>query len=794
MIRLAALILLSAALGVAQAQPTAGDLAINEVMYDPPAPQLSGNEWIEVVTVLDIAVDLGGLTVTDGSGTSDPVPAGALLEARGFVVLVRSADAFAAAYPGVAFIALEGFPSLNNSGDRVAIVAGGLEVDAVPYDPSWGGSDASLERRDPLGPSDQASNYGTTTSPSGGTPGFVNTLFAQDTEPPSLIAAGALDAQTVRLVFDEALDPATSTDVSRYAVNGTAPLMADLGADGSEIILALAVPLTGRQTATVTVTGVADLRGNVLTSASRTFFFGEGDPADVRDLVINEFLYDEPTSDNPGEFVELFNRTDKAFDLREFTLNDGTGDAEPVTDQPVFVEPGGYAVVVEDGALFGAVFPGVEFIEQPSWSALNNSGDAIVLAFQGVTVDSLLYTPSWGGEDASLERRDPDGPSSVSANWATTTDLRGGTPGEVNSQFAPDVTGPLLLSATASRSGLEVEVVLDEPLTPSSATAGAFSVEGAAVTAADYRAESTSVTLTLASPLSAGTSTVTATGLIDLLGNATPTSTTTVDFTPDGTAPEIASAASRSDRVVRVTFTEPVTFASASRAESYRVDATFTPASVDVVGRADGGITSVDLTFAEPFADRSVPVLEVSNLQDLAGNVTVVSAGRFFVGQPDTPGPGEIVISEIMYDPQTGSDGEYLEVVNTTADRVFDLEDVRVDDGDADGDPLTSEPTILLPGQVLAVARDLEAVRSVFPDAVFADGGSAISLSNSGEAVVLRAAGAVLDSVFYQPDWHRVELDDATGISLERRDLGGDANSAANWSSSLDDLGGTPSR
>ena len=792
---MARLLLLALALAAAvSAQTPPGGLVVNEVMYDPPAPQPSSNEWVEVTNATGGALEVGGLTVTDGGTTSDPVPAGTVLEAGGFLVLVRNAEAFQAAYPGIPFVALEGFPSLNNSGDRVALARGGLEADAVPYQPSWGGTDASLERRDPLGPSDQASNFGTTTAPDGGTPGAVNTLFAQDTQPPGLIAAGALDALTVRLVFDEPLDPATATDPSRYAVDGAMPLMADRGADGSEILLALSAPLTGRRQVTVTVTGVADLRGNVLASASRTFFFGQGDPAEPRDLVINEFLYDEPAADNPGEFVELFNRTDKAFDLREFTLNDGTGASQPITEEAVFVEPGGFAVVVEDGALFASVFPGLEFVEQPAWSALNNSGDAIVLAFQGTTIDSLLYSPSWGGEDASLERRDPDGPSSVAANWATTTDLRGGTPGETNSRFEPDVTGPRLVSATASRSGLEVVVTLDEPVAPSSATPGAFAVEGATVTGVETRAESPTVTLALASSLSAGTSTITASGLEDLLGNVTPSSTTTVEFTPDDTAPQIASAASRSDRVVRVTFTEPVTFASASRSEGYRVDATVAPVSVDVVGRAEGGVTAVDLTFSEPFADRSVPVLEVAGLEDLAGNVTVVSAGRFFVGQPDTPGPGEVVVTEILYDPQNGSDGEYLEVSNTTTDRVFELSAITLDDGDRSGDPLTSEPTVLLPGQFLAVARDLEGVRLAFPDAAFADGGGAVGLSNSGEAVVLRAGGAVLDSVFYQPSWHRVELDDATGIALERRDPAGPSNSAANWSSSLDERGGTPSQ
>jgi hypothetical protein len=68
------------------------------------------------------------------------------------------------------------------------------------------------------------------------------------------------------------------------------------------------------------------------------------------------------------------------------------------------------------------------------------------------------------------------------------------------------------------------------------------------------------------------------------------------------------------------------------------------------------------------------------------------------------------------------------------------------------------------------------------------------SLNNSGDAVVLTFEGAVIDSVRFDPAWHRVELEDATGIALERRDATGPPNTALNWSSSLDVSGGTPGR
>ncbi|WP_420454828.1 lamin tail domain-containing protein [Rubrivirga sp.] len=789
----AVLSLLVATSVVAQA-PAPGDVVINEILYDPPPPQPSGNEWVELLNVTDGPVDLGGLVVTDGGSASAPIPAGTTLDAGAFAVIVRDGEAFAAAYPSVPFIEVDGFPALNNSGDRVALVRGTTEIDAVPYLPSWGGADASLERRDPLGPSDQASNFGTSTAAGGATPGAPNSLLAQDTEPPSLVEVEALDAQTVRVTFSEPVEQASAETAASYAIDGGVgvPALAMIGDTPSEVVLALATPLVGPASYTLTVRDVADRRGNAIGTATATFFFGEGSAAGPRDLVINEFLYDPPPGRDPGEFVELFNRTDRAFDLREFTLNDAVGDAQPITTAPVFVGPGGYAVVVQDGDRFRAVFPDVAFVEQPGWSALNNSGDAIVLAYQGTTVDSLFYSPEWGGEDASLERKDPDGPSSVAANYATTTDPRGGTPGAQNSRFEPDVTGPRLTAAAASPDGRTLTVTLDEPADPASVTAAMFTVAGVGVSSVAYVPESTTVTLALAAALPAGPSTVTATGLTDLLGNTTASTSTTVTFTPDTVAPSIARVTARSPSLLAVTFTEPVTAATATDTARYAVEGT-TVASVTPSRTSGGGVTEVEVALAGPLAEPAVYAVAVTGLTDLAGNVTDRAEASVFVGTPDTPGPGDLAITEIMYDPAVGSDGEYVEVLNTSATGVFALDRVTIDDGDRDGDPLADEAAVLLPGESVAIVRDADGFRAAFPDAPFVVGGSVIGLSNSGEAVVLRAAGAVLDSVFYQPSWHRVELDDATGISLERRDPTSGANDPANWSSSLDERGGTPS-
>ena len=767
---------------------------MNEVSYDPPAPQPSLNEWIEVINRSGAPVDLAGVRVVDAAGgTSAAVPGPLVVPPGGFAVLVADGPAFAAAFPGVAFTALASFPTLNNTGDTVRLTLAGTDLDAVPYLASWGGTDASLERRDPAGPSTAGANFGTTTDPAFGTPGRRNALFAVDTAPPAVDAAEATSATTLDVTFSEAVTPATAQQAGNYTVSGVGNPASAVLTSPTTVRLTLGAPLAGPAAYTLTVRGVADAVGNVLGTAQVSFFFGTFATPAPRDLVVNEILFDPPPGGpSTNEWVEILNRSERTFNLANLRFADATSALLPLAGTPTPFAPGAYVVVGRDAAAFAAAYPGVPFVTVAGFPTLNNDADrpALLLA-DGTVIDAVPYRVSWGGTDASLERKDPNGPSTSARNFATSTDPSRATPGRRNSVFAPDMAGPTLVSATASPDGRTVTVVLDEPVDPAGVTASAFTVTGAVVTAAVYDDAALTATLTLAAPLT-GDATVTATGLRDGLGNVSAATRTVLTFTPDRTLPGIASAFPTSATTLRVAFTEPVTAASA-RAAVVTVDGGIGTATTVVAELEDGAAVAVVVTLGAALAERQVYTLTVTGLVDLAGNTQPGASARLLFGQADTPRRGELVVNEILYDPQTG-DSEHLELVNTTADRVFSLADVTLDDGDAaDADALSGTPALLLPGGFAVVVRNAEAFAARFPGVSFTVL-TGLSLSNTGEAVVLRAAGTAIDSVFYDPDWHRAELDDASGIALERRDPAGPSNAPSNWSSSLDETGGTPGR
>jgi hypothetical protein len=610
--------------------------------------------------------------------------------------------------------------------------------------------------------------------------------YDPDLDPPVVLEVLPLDAVTLRVRFDEPLDPASAEGPAYYAVSGGvgAPELAEVVAP-AEVRLTLAVPLSGPRVYALSVEGVADVHGNAMPSQNVAFFYGEPEPAGPGDVVVNEVMY-APADLASNEWVEVLNVAEHVVDLGAFTLGDQTREV-PVSAEPFLLPPGAYAVLVRNPSAFEAAFPEVPYLAVPGFPTLLNSADAVVLRSGGVTVDSVFYRSAWGGQGASLERRSPEGPSHTPSNWGTSPHPAGGTPGAPNA-LPPDTDPPALLAVDVAPDGRALAVTFDEPLDPASVTPEAFALDRGTVQAAGYaEAPEPTVTLALAAPLPEGAHTLTVSGVSDLLGNAIEASEVSFEYVPDTTPPALASVFAADPSTVRVRFSEPVTAASASEPSAYALSegsvraVTFAPAS-----RAD----EVDLLLAGPLAEGAVHTLTVSGIEDPAGNVLASAQASFYVGAPAAPRPGDVAIHEVMFREAEGGT-EYVELRNLT-DRAFDLSRFTLSDRGAPR-AVAEAPVLLGPGAYLAVARDVAALRLHFgPEGAALEMPRLPSLNNSGDAVVLRYGEAVIDSVAYLPSWHRPELRDALGVALERLDPHLSPNAPDNWTSSLDPRGGTP--
>lgn len=180
----------------------------------------------------------------------------------------------------------------------------------------------------------------------------------------------------------------------------------------------------------------------------------------VGDIVINE-AYPRPLASG-SEFIELFNRSEATFDLRDLTIRDASSAPIRLAEASSPFPPGAYRVIVADGMAFSNRFRGVPYVELGRWASLNNGGDAIVLESGGMAIDSLFYPGSAVEEGRSLERIDPAAPSD-SYNFALSLDALGATPGAQNSRYAPDVTAPSLVFVKAVDDS-ELDLYFSEPI------------------------------------------------------------------------------------------------------------------------------------------------------------------------------------------------------------------------------------------------------------------------------------------------------------------------------------------
>ncbi|MBV71466.1 MAG: hypothetical protein CMH52_08950 [Myxococcales bacterium] len=168
--------------------------------------------------------------------------------------------------------------------------------------------------------------------------------------------------------------------------------------------------------------------------------------------------------------------------------------------------------------------------------------------------------------------------------------------------------------------------------------------------------------------------------------------------------------------------------------------------------------------------------------RDCGETAQVCIYGACYDQRPQGPGRGEIVFSEIMYNPDDPdyepdlpraeireNNAEWIEVYNPT-DRALNLDDCQLTDFDENraqqSDPTVIEGVIVEPGDVALF------VRSDIPDfngGLRADHRFYFNLTNSSDTLILTCGGLVIDQVTYTDGAGNRNAARATSISLDAR-------------------------
>lgn len=287
---------------------------------------------------------------------------------------------------------------------------------------------------------------------------FDNISIAlQDNLPPSLIDISGASPNELQLTFSEKLQLREALNTINYEVENVGePISVQQGEKPEVLILTFNQTFESGANYNLSIKNIPDLAGNVLLTETKTFFFFLKISGQFKDVVFNELMIDfDPANDLPrSEFIEIFNRSEKVFELAGWSFSDvATSSVLPnkflLPNEHLILCP---AASIDQFEKFG------ETIGLSPWPTLNNSMDNLILKDElGVVIDSLNYDDNWYGSSFkseggwTLELIDSENICGEEDNWSVSESLAGGTPGATNSIKSqnPDLRGPELVEVLA---------------------------------------------------------------------------------------------------------------------------------------------------------------------------------------------------------------------------------------------------------------------------------------------------------------------------------------------------------
>ena len=302
-----------------------------------------------------------------------------------------------------------------------------------------------------------------------------------DVTPPTVSSVTAISNNQIDVLFDEAVDQVTAETNTNYSYspNGSAITAAIDAINPALVHLTTVGTLSNGTVYTLTVNNVEDLEGNAMTNQDEDFAFLIAEVPVWGDVVINEFVCDpSPVVGMPEvEFVEVYNRSDKIFDLQSWKLGDASSEG---TVQQAWLLPGEHRVLTTTAYVDSFI----NAVAVTSFPSLNNAEDHIVLMSDlGIAIDSIIYTDDWYQDDNkasggwSIERINPEDPCSDISDWAASVDPSGGTPGTQNSIYdtTPDTDVPSIVQTVALAPNF-LEVYFNEGMDSTSLSDAAIAI------------------------------------------------------------------------------------------------------------------------------------------------------------------------------------------------------------------------------------------------------------------------------------------------------------------------------
>lgn len=438
-------------------EATEYDVVINEIMADPtPVVGLPEWEYVELYNTTEFDIDLEGWQIQIGS--NDNTFDHQMLPAHGYLIVCHqdAVDELGAFGDCVGF---SSFSIGNTSSNMFLISKQGQTISHVLFSNTWyhdaskddGGW--SVEQIDPQNPCAGANNWTASVDTSGGTPGRINSVNAINDIAPAVERIGMFSNYIVQLWFDQQMNPATLMETQNYVIENMDEHPQEANYNPNDLTFVELIFDHGFEEGvvyTLIINNVMNCIGNPI-QADTQVQFGIPNPITEGDILINEILFDPIT---PGvDYVELYNATDKTFNLNELMLgvikesfpNPADTTLKEITSDSRLLLPQSYVLLSSNGQIVGQQYGCAtdNFVDMASFpSYANSGGTAILMSKSGLMVDAMYFSEKMHypllkvTKGVALERVSFDQPSMDASNWHSAAEsVHFGTPGYANSMM-----------------------------------------------------------------------------------------------------------------------------------------------------------------------------------------------------------------------------------------------------------------------------------------------------------------------------------------------------------------------
>jgi hypothetical protein len=268
--------------------------------------------------------------------------------------------------------------------------------------------------------------------------------FFEDKEAPLVIACKASGKNSADITLNE--EPADEfTEPDNFSLSGeVAEAVSVIKDKALTYRVGFSNTFINKSLNNIQISELCDKEGNCAQNITVPFNAVWADPGDV---IISEIMADPlPEVSLPGkEYIEIFNRTEFSFNLKNWKLS---SDAQYALFPDTTILPSAIIILClpQDTSLFKK-FGNVLGLKQ--FPALTDGGRILCLSdSSGILIHGVEYSSGWymdelkSGGGWSLEMIDTNFPFYYEGNWIASSSRKGGTPGSVNSvsKSNPDIS------------------------------------------------------------------------------------------------------------------------------------------------------------------------------------------------------------------------------------------------------------------------------------------------------------------------------------------------------------------